>query len=101
MEQQPRTLEVREELVAEADAFARSLDEPGDVGDDELPPIRGLDGPENGRERRERIIGDLRPRVRDAREERRLSRVREADQRGVGEQLQTQLDLALLAGHAD
>ena len=101
VEQQPRALEVREELVAEADALARALDQPWDIGDDELPPVRGLDRPENGRKRRERIIGDLRPRIRDAREERGLARVRKPDERGVGEQLQTQLDLPLLTGHAD
>ena len=36
----PRPLEVREELVAEADALARALDQPGHVGDDELPRRR-------------------------------------------------------------
>ena len=47
------------------------------------------------------ILGDLRPRVRDARQQRRLAGVRQADERRVGEQLQVQLDVALLARHAD
>ncbi len=101
MDEQPRALEVREELVAEADALARSFDQAGDVGDDELAAVRRLDRPEHGRERRERVLGDLRPRVRDARQERRLAGVRQADERGVGEELEAQLDLLLLAGETD
>src|SRR5207244_6438597 len=41
VDEQAGTLEVREELVAEPDAFARALDEPGDVGDDELATVGG------------------------------------------------------------
>ena len=93
----PRALEMREELVAEPDALARALDQPGHVGDDELPPVGGLDRPEHRRERRERILGDLRPRVRDPRQERRLAGVREPDERGVGEELEAKLDLPFLA----
>ena len=88
---------MREELVTEPDALARALDQPGDVGDDELAAVRRLDGAEHRRERRERIVGDLRPRVREARDERRLAGVRQPDERCVGEQLQAQLDRALLA----
>ncbi len=87
--------------MPEPDALARALDEAGHVRDDELPPVGGLDRPEHGRERRERVLGDLRPRVRDAGEERRLAGVRETDERGVGEELEAQLDLLLLAGQAD
>src|SRR4051794_5887167 len=92
---------MREELVPEPDALARAFDEPGDVGDDELAPVRRLDRAEHGRQRRERVLRDLRPRVRDAREERRLARVRETDEGCVGEELEAQLDLFLLAGKAD
>ena len=95
------TLEVGEELVAEADTLARSLDQPGDVGDDELAPVGRLDRAEHGLQRRERVVGDLRPRVREAGDERRLARVRQADERCVGEQLQMELDVALLAGQPD
>ena len=87
--------------MAEPDALARALDQAGHVGDGELAAVGRLDRAEHGRERRERIVGDLRARVRDPREQRRLARVRQADERGVGEQLQAQLDLALLAGQAD
>ena len=43
----PRALEVREELVAEADALARALDQPGHVGDDELAAVGRLDRAEH------------------------------------------------------
>ena len=45
--ERPRALEVREELVAEPDALARALDQPGDVGDDELAPVGRLDRAEH------------------------------------------------------
>ena len=101
VDEHPRALEVREELVAEPDALARALDQARDVGDDELAPVGRLDRAEHRLQRRERVVGDLRPRVRDAREQRRLARVRQPDERRVGEQLQVQLDVALLARQAD
>ena len=84
--------------MPEADALARALDQPRHVGDDELTAVRRLDGSEHRRERRERIVGDLRPRIREARDERRLAGVRQPDERGVGEQLEPQLDRPLLPG---
>ena len=45
--EQPRALEMREELVPEADALARALDQPGNVGDGELAPVRRVDGAEH------------------------------------------------------
>jgi hypothetical protein len=41
--QEPATLHVREELVAEPGALARALDQPGNVRDDELslPALEG------------------------------------------------------------
>ena len=36
VDEQPRALDVGEEVVAEAGARARALDQPGDVGDHEL-----------------------------------------------------------------
>ena len=99
--EQPGALQVREELVAEPDALARALDQPGNVRDGQLPPVGRVDRAENRRERRERVLRDLRPRVRDSRQERRLARIREPDERRVGHQLQPQLELGLLAGQAD
>ena len=87
--------------MAEAHALARALDQPGYVGDRQLARgVRRVDGSEHRRQRRERIVGDLRPRIGDPREQRRLARVRQARHRGVREQLQAQLDVELLAGQA-
>ena len=98
----PRPLEVGEELVPEADALARALDQPRARRRRRAGAPSGASTvPSTGCERRERIVRDLRPRVRDAREQRRLARVRQADERRVGEQLQVQLDVALLAGQPD
>ena len=57
-------LDVAEELEAEALALARALDEAGDVGD-RVPRLARLDDAEVGVQRRERVVGDLRPRGRD------------------------------------
>ena len=101
VDEQPRPLEVSEELVAEADALARPLDQPRDVGDRQLPAARRVHGAENRSERRERVVGDLRLRVRDPAEQRRLAGVRQADERCVGHQLEPEVELELLAGHPD
>ena len=61
--------------------------------------VRGHDA-QVRHERRERIVGDLRLRRRDRRDERRLAGVRETDDRDVGEQLQLDGEAALLAGQA-
>ena len=58
-------------------AVGRALDEPRDVGDRELALLRPVHHAEDGLERRERVVGDLRLRVRDAAQERRLAGVRE------------------------
>ena len=39
VDERARALEVREELVPEADALARALDQPGHVRDDELAAV--------------------------------------------------------------
>ena len=101
MDEEPRPLQVREELVAEPDALVRALDEPRHVGDRELASVGRLDGAEHRRDRRERIVRDLRLRVRDPPQERGLAGVREPEQRRVGEELQPELELALLPGLAD
>ena len=94
--EQARALDVGEEVVAQAGALAGALDEPGDVGDDELA-LGALERPEHGLERRERVRADLRRGARHPREQRRLAGVRDADEPDVGEQLQAQVDPALLA----
>ena len=59
-----------------------------------------VDRAEHRLERRERVVGDLRLRARQPGEQRRLAGVREAHEPGVGEQLQVQLEPALLARQA-
>ena len=80
-----RALEVREELVAEPDALARALDQARDVRDRQLPPVGRVDRAEHRLERRERVVGDLRLRVRDPAQQRRLAGVRQPDERRVGD----------------
>ncbi len=70
VQQRPRAFQVREELVTEADALRRTFEQPRHVGDGQLRPVVGLDGPELGLDRGERVVGDLRARVRDAVQER-------------------------------
>ena len=95
VDQHRAALDVGEELVAEAGALRGPLDQAGDVGEDGLA-ILVLDRAEHRVDRRERIVGDLRRGARQPPEERGLAGVRQPDQAGVGEQLQAQLDPALL-----
>ena len=85
VDEQPRPLEVREELVAEARLPGGALDQAGNVRDGQLPAVRRVDRPEHRLERRERVVGDLRLRIRDPPQERRLAGVRQADERSVGD----------------
>ena len=100
MDEESRALEVGEKLVTEARAVGRAFDEPRDVGDGELSLLRPVHDSENGLERRERIVRHLRLRVRDAAQERRLARVREAGERGVHHELEPELQLELVPGQA-
>ncbi len=94
--EQPAALDVGEELVTEPDPLGGALDQAGDVGEHELA-LAVVDRPQDRLEGRERVVGDLRRRAGEAREQRRLAGVRQPDQAGVGEQLQPQLDPARLA----
>ena len=72
--QDPRPLDVAEELVTEPLALAGALDETGNVGDDELGIVIETDHAEVRLERRERVVGDLRLGRRDHRDQRALAR---------------------------
>ncbi len=100
MHQRRATLDVAEELIAEAVAFVGAFDEPGDVGDDERFGVVGADDAEVRDERRERIVGDLRLRGADDGDERGLAGVGQSDQTHVRDQFQLDEELALLAGVA-
>ena len=95
VDEDPRALDVAQEAVPESLALVRARDQPGQVGEDEAPVVAELDEAEVRLERRERVVGDPRRGARDAREERRLARVGQADEPRVGEQAQLELQLAL------
>jgi len=77
VQQKIRALEMREEFVTEPNSLARTLDQARHVGNGQLTgSIRGIDRAEDRRERRERIVGDLRLCIRDARQQRRFAGVR-------------------------
>src|SRR5437763_720810 len=94
--EKPRALDVPQELLAEAKTAARPLDEPGDVGDDELAIVEPRDA-QIRNERREWIVRDLRSSAGESREERGLSRIRQTGEADVGEELELEVNLPLLA----
>ncbi len=82
--------------MAEPAALGRALDQAGHVGEHELVVAPPHDA-EVRLERRERVVGDLGLGRADRGDQRGLARVREADERGVGEQLQLEPQPPLLA----
>ena len=100
MQQNPAAFDMAEETVAEAKAFMRAFDEAGNVGENEFASVAGNDA-ELRIERGEGIIGDLRLGGGDGREKGRFAGIGQADQAGVGDELQAQSEnplLRLLAG---
>ena len=93
-------LDVAEELVAEAAALARALDQAGHVGHGERG-VAGGDHAEVGDQRRERVVGDLGAGPRDRGDQARLAGARVADQADVGDDLELEHDLQLVAGLAE
>ncbi len=86
--------------MPQAEPAMRAFDEPRHVGDDKTAVFAQADDAEIRRQCGERVVGDLRPRRGDPRDQRRLAGVRIADKADVGEQLQLEaqiLDLAFLA----
>ena len=96
-EQHAAALDVAQEFVAEADALVRALDQAGNIGHGDAGEIGIFDHADHRLQRGERIGRDLRVRVGKAREQRRFARVRIADQPGVGDRFQLELELAALA----
>jgi hypothetical protein len=88
---------VAQELVTEAGAFRRAFDQARDVGDDEALRMRHAHDAEVRMQGRERIVRDLRTRIRHGRDERRLAGVRHAQQAHVGQHLQFEAQLAAFA----
>ena len=80
-------LDVAQEVVPEAAALARALDQPGYVGDGE-GRVTGQHDAEVGHQRGERVVGDLRPRPRQRRDQAGLAGAGKADQPDVGDDLE-------------
>ncbi len=96
MQEHPGALHVAEELQAEPGALVRPLDDAGDVrGHERL--IVGSPPPRARGERRERVVGHLRARGGQARQERRLAGVRQAEEAHVGDEPQVESQPPLLA----
>ena len=93
-------LNVPQEVVAQALAFGRAFDQAGDVSDGESD-IAGLDYAQVGDQGGERVIGDLGLGRAQRRDQRRLARAGEADQRHVGDALELQHDVQLVTGLAE
>ena len=93
-------LDVAQEVVAEAAALAGALDQAGHVGDGERR-VAGGDHAEVGHQRGERVVGDLGPGPRDRGDQAGLAGAREADQADVGDDLELEDDLELVAGLAE
>ena len=92
MHQQPGALDMAQELIPKPAPYAR-LRSAGDVGDHEadlVPGIADRDHSEIRLERREWIVRDLRPRRRNARDQRGLARIRKSDQTDIGQKFQFQ-----------
>jgi hypothetical protein len=68
--------------------FVGALDQAGNIGHARIRVAIDLDDAEIGMQRRERIVGDLRLGGRNGRQEGRLAGIGQADQAGVGDQLQ-------------
>ena len=99
MHDQGRTLNVAQELVAQALALARALDQTRNVGND-VRILTGTHHAEVRHERGKRIVGDLGTGGTHARDERRLTHRGKAHERGIGHKLHLELNPVLLGRFA-
>jgi len=83
--------------MAKSKSPVRALNQTGHVGDDEASVVTQTYHAKIRRERRKRVVGNLGPRRRDARDERRLARVGKPDEADVGQELQLQAQELVLA----
>ncbi len=87
MQKHAAALDMAEEMIAEAEAFMRALDQPRNIGEHEFAAVAGDDA-ELRMQRREGIIGDLRLGGGDRGEEGRFAGIGQTDEAGVGDQFQ-------------
>ena len=86
MHDECRTLDVAQELMAQALALARTLDKAGDIGND-IGVLAGTHHTQVGHERGKRIVGDLGSGGTHARDKRGFAHRGEAHERGIGHEL--------------
>src|SRR5690606_19686398 len=94
MQEHPAAFHMAQEADPQSRAFGGALDQPRNVGEDELP-VLGTDHPQIWMKGGEGIVGDLRPRPANARKEGRLSCIGQSNQARVCDQLETKPDPAL------
>src|SRR5438094_913803 len=94
---EPSALDVLQELDAQAFAGVGALDDARDVRDDETAMVRQGHHAQVRLERREGVIGDLRPGGRDHGEECALPGVRLPQQTHIGNELEDELEPAFLS----
>ncbi len=90
----------RRNCVPEARSGVRSFDQPRNVGDHETLFFSLVTRQDNAKvrlERGKRIIRHLRPRRRDARDQRRFAHIRISHEADIGQQFQLQAEVALFA----
>ena len=90
---------VAQEAIAQPRTLVRAFDQAGNIGQHEIG-VAGAHDAEIGVQGREGIAGDLRLGRRDGGKECGLAGIGEADETGIGNQLQAQPDCQLLAGLA-
>ena len=84
--------------MSEPGAVGGAFDDSGDVGEHEMAIFPAPDHAKARDQGRERIIGDLGPRLGDGRNQRALADVGEADDADIGEQLELDPELSASPG---
>ncbi len=97
VQQHAGALQVLQEPDAEARPFGRALDQARNIGHDEAAVLAAVHHAEIRMQRRERIVGDLRPRSRDRADQGRFAGVRQPQQPHVGDHLELERQRTLFA----
>jgi len=96
VDEHARALDVAQELVAQAAARMRALDQPGDVGQDKIVVV-DHDHAQHRHQCRKRVVGDLGLGRANYREQGGLAGVGHADDAGIGDELELQAQPVFLA----
>ncbi|KCV19716.1 integrase core domain protein [Bordetella pertussis B200] len=97
VQQYARARQVAQEQVAQAGALGGAFDQAGNVRHHEAARGRGAHHAQVGVQRREGVVGDLGPRVRNAADQRRLAGIGQPEQADVGQHLELHAQAALFA----